>query len=765
MKKTNTIFIIKMMIVTSLMISSVAMAQPNCQWTKGYGNADDDFGLGAAVDLTGNVYSIGQFISPTITIGSTTLINADNSGYTSDAFIMKSDSCGNVIWVKKIGNQYYDDRAKGIAIDKSGNIYVTGAYASYYIKFGTDSLSNDGTGFSTYLVKYSPAGNVLWARGLDASQDVFSTGLSIDKNGDVSMSGYYSSDSVKFDAIKITGDSYYISFLAKFNSANGNALWAKGLQYDDNKALCIATDTLNNIYIAGTFSDSIKIGTTVFKSSAYYTDAYFIKYNSAGNIVWAKSAGVNYDDGATGLATDKAGNIYLAGYFQSDSIVFGGVKLKLPNSSVYGNGFLVKYDNAGTALWAKSTGGLSEDYIEAVTTNAAGDVFIAGDFRSNTLSLDGVTLTNNLNSATTFDVFVAKYDGTGKIKWAKSAGNAGDEFPEKIAIGYDGIPFIVGEYNSASVSFGQNTITDNGMNDMFITNDINRIGVPTPQICMVTVDSLSTNNMVYWDKTPLASSGIKSFIVYREITANTYKPLALIPFDSLSLFVDTVRTKYFPNTGNPNAGIYKYKLQVVDTAGNFGLLSPWHQTIYVDRSGGLCTFNDYAIEGQTTPIPQLVQYKLMRDNTSNGNWIVLSANTSSPMNDPAYASFPNASWRIETQWTISCTPTRAGINTTRSNIKAAAAVSVEELLLNNAIQIYPNPATAEVAIQYPAGCKNYQLKIFDELGQLIYSETLPAGSSKGLLTKQIDVSNFKKGIYIMNVQTENGSAFKRLTIQ
>lgn len=746
-------------------MSSVIEAQPNCQWTKGYGGNTEDFGTAVTVDPFGNVYSVGQFNSPTIVFGSNTLTNADVSGTYSDAFVMKSDSCGNILWVKKLGEQFYDDRAKAVVTDKSGNVYVTGAYNSYYIKFGTDSLANTGEGFSTYLVKYTPSGSVIWSRDLEQEGSVFPSGLSIDKSGNVCMSGYYS-DTIKFDAIELYADYYYnTSFLAKFNPTNGSVVWAKNLEYNSNRALCIATDTLDNIYIAGSFDDSVKVESTVFYANDdYYTDAYFIKYNSSGNIVWVKTAGANYDDGATGLATDKAGNVFLSGYYQSDSLVFGSVKLFLPNPSVWGNGFLIKFNDSGTALWGKRTGGLSEDYTDAVTTNAAGDVFVAGNFRSQNLSLDGITLTNSSSSTTTFDLYVAKYNSNGQIKWARSAGGSANDFVENITIGLNGFPFITGEFESSSISFGNNTLTNSGSADVFITNDINRIGMPVPQLCEVTVDELSQNNMIYWDKT--SYTNVSYFVIYRETSANTYNPIANIHADSLSLFVDTVRTKYFPNTGNPNAGTYRYKIQIQDTTGNYSLLSPFHNTLYiVDNGSGQFTWNpSYTIEGSANPVNN---YILKRDNNGSGTWTTVASVTGNQntIADPAYSNYPQGKWRVETDWALICDPTRAGVNTTRSNIKSSAvAISVNELA-NKVINVYPNPATDEITIESPVG-SNSSLKIFDALGQLVFEEALNNDqASKGMLTKQLNVNSFRKGIYIINVQTESGSIIKRLTIQ
>ncbi|HXU28271.1 MAG TPA: PKD domain-containing protein, partial [Bacteroidia bacterium] len=107
------------------------------------------------------------------------------------------------------------------------------------------------------------------------------------------------------------------------------------------------------------------------------------------------------------------------------------------------------------------------------------------------------------------------------------------------------------------------------------TGSVTILTAPTPDICMVTTDSLSIYNVVYWDKTVYAN--VDSFIIYREVQTapSTYKRIGAQLYDSLSQFIDTTR-HVGPANGDPNAGSYRYKLQTVDTCGNYSALSPYH---------------------------------------------------------------------------------------------------------------------------------------------------------------------------------------------
>lgn len=285
-----------------------------------------------------------------------------------------------------------------------------------------------------------------------------------------------------------------------------------------------------------------------------------------------------------------------------------------------------------------------------------------------------------------------------------------------------------------------------------------------PEICLVTVDTFSNYNIILWDKT--SYTNVDSFIVYRETTNNVYNRIGSLHYDSLSLFIDTVRQLYFPNTGNPNIGTYKYKLQTRDTCGNYSDLSPYHKTIYVNQTGGTFSFNDYEIEGETMPVPQLSDYLLLRDANSNGAWQVLSSNTSSPMSDPGFNSFPNAQWRVETNWNISCTPTRTA-TPTRSNIKRSivnSVTSVNEEWLG--ISIYPNPFSNSTTITYNLSQpSNVLIEVFNNLGQK--TETIAdKNQSAGIHTLSFTANENKSdcGIYTVKFNIE-GKVFTRRIVK
>jgi hypothetical protein len=120
--------------------------------------------------------------------------------------------------------------------------------------------------------------------------------------------------------------------------------WAKSISGPSADAIYgITTDTLGNVYIIGDFGSTINLGTTTL-TSAGNQDIFIVKYDPAGNVIWAKSAGGTGIDYGRGITCDKFGNIYVTGSYRLPSCTFGSTILT--NTNTVGRSlFLVKYND------------------------------------------------------------------------------------------------------------------------------------------------------------------------------------------------------------------------------------------------------------------------------------------------------------------------------------------------------------------------------------------------------------------------------------
>jgi hypothetical protein len=395
-------------------------ATGNVLWAKSIGGIGNDISNDVSTDATGNVYITGYFTSPTITFGSTTLTNVDNSVNYNDIFIAKFDSSGNVLWAKSAGGND-NDYGYSISTDASSNVYITGLFGSTAITFGSTTITNtNNTGTSDiFITKYDVSGNVLWARSAGGADSDYGSSVSTDASGNVYMSGNFNSLTITFGSTTLTnadntGNSQDI-FIVKYDAA-GNLLWAKsagGIIFE----LCnsVSTDTSGNILITGSFdSPTISFGSTILtnaNNTGNIPDIFITKYNSAGNVLWAKSAGGTSSDGGSCVSTDASGNIYMSGVFYSPNITFGSTTLTITDTTSYSDIFIAKYDVSGNVLWAKSAGSTYNDKGISVSADTSGNAYITGYFQSAIITFGSTTLTNA--SSNFADIFIAKYSGTG----------------------------------------------------------------------------------------------------------------------------------------------------------------------------------------------------------------------------------------------------------------------------------------------------------------------------------------------------------------
>ena len=190
-------------------------------------------------------------------------------------------------------------------------------------------------------------------------------------------------------------------------------------------------------------------------------------------------------------------------------------------------------------------------------------------------------------------------------------------------------------------------------------NTISDFQVVTPPICLISVESTSTQNKVVWEKPVTAA--IDSFMVYREFGSGSYGIVGSVPYDSLSQFYDNTIGV------NPNITSYRYKISAIDTCGNESQLSDYHETMHLTTNVGLSGEVNLiwdAYEGFS-----FSYYRILRDSTFAGDWELLDSVTSSNFtysdNNPPSIG---AAYMIEVVAPGTCTSTKAvNHNSSRSN--------------------------------------------------------------------------------------------------
>jgi hypothetical protein len=510
-------------------------------WVTNVGSTQTDSAEGLAVDTTGNVYAAGYFFGTTV-IGTNTFTTSGGA----DLFVVKFDSNGNVIWARKAGGTL-NDQARGVAVDRGGNVFVIGDYLSASPAFGAVTLTNASAGSGdVFLAKYDNAGNLLWVNRAGGISTDLGYGIAVDSTGSVFITGAFAG-TAGFGDVTLTSSGSADVFLAKYNGA-GALQWAKSEGgYADDCGYKVATDTGGNVYLAGYFQYTANFSGTVFNSRGGY-DGFAAMYTTAGTFRWVYPVGGSSTDMGRAVAADDSGGLYFSGYFANtgkfghlNASSAGGsdfylAKMAAFNASAapvftlqpsnqtapagaavtFNLGFIgiapatfqwrfngadlagatnatlalnpvsgaqagiysVVLSNANGAitsavavltvtmepdfLWALRAGGAANDEILAVAADTNGNSYVAGYF-SGTADIGGT----NLTSAGGEDIFVAKLDSAQNLVWASQAGGPGDDRANALALDGTGNVMVAGSFNGTADFSGQNR-TSGGGSDMFV---------------------------------------------------------------------------------------------------------------------------------------------------------------------------------------------------------------------------------------------------------------------------------------------------------
>ncbi len=366
------------------------------------------------------------------------------------------------LWSRSAGGTTYDV-ANSVSADLAGNTIATGYFNGASITFGADVLLNANLDTSNvFIVKYDPAGNPVWARGAGGTGHDRGTAVATDASGNIYVTGYFESATITFDTITLNNLSMYSDmFLAKYDAA-GNIVWAKsaGSMYNDG-ANAIAVDDAGNILVAGYFqAASMSFDTTTINNQGNF-DMFVVKYSSSGNVLWVDGRGGNNEEKAYAITTDGSNNVVVSGAFLSSSVLFDVDTINY-SGGAYTDIFTVKYTSAGNVSWANCEGGTYLDEPNAAVMDINGNTYIAGIYYSSSIPFGTDTLSNS-GSSFYGDMFIAKYDVNGNNVWAKRAGaGTNNDWATALDMDIAGNVWVSGVFGS-TISFDSFTLTNEAM--------------------------------------------------------------------------------------------------------------------------------------------------------------------------------------------------------------------------------------------------------------------------------------------------------------
>jgi hypothetical protein len=320
-------------------------------WSKRFGDANNQAGWGIAMDGSGNVVVAGSFFGM-IDFGGGPLVSAD----AGDAFVVKLDDAGNLLWDQRFGG-VGDQRPTSVAADAAGNVVVVGEFSGS-IDFGGGPVASAGgdPGFDGFLAGLDAGGNTVWSKTFG---DVDADGLpqltdgvgdvAIDASGNTALVGrFHGMVDLGCGPLEVQGENHML--VAKLDTAGG-CLWSKEFDaFSDS----VAVDGYGHVLVAGSFPGDVDFGTGVL-SSGINADLFVGKWSGAGTALWAD----NYDVTAPGstsftdIAADSSGNVVVTGRFEGELDFGGGPLEAAPN--LWDVIFLAKLDPSGGHVWSKDS--------------------------------------------------------------------------------------------------------------------------------------------------------------------------------------------------------------------------------------------------------------------------------------------------------------------------------------------------------------------------------------------------------------------------
>uniref|UniRef100_UPI0035CB615C SBBP repeat-containing protein n=1 Tax=uncultured Hymenobacter sp. TaxID=170016 RepID=UPI0035CB615C len=277
-------------------IAASASAQaPTFDRAFAFGNSNSSGGSDAkatVVDSQGNTYVTGTF-GGTIRFGNLTLYSTGGS----DVFVAKLDAAGNCIWAASGGGSN-TDYGRGIGLDAAGNAYVTGIFSGSSARFGTTSIAATGPGlFDTYVAKLSPTGAWLWAVRGGGPGDDYAQAIAVDPTGNSYITGNFNGATISFGTTVLTNASTANgsdAFVAKLD-AGGTWQWAaRGGGTNSEGGESIVLDGLGNVYVTGSVSSlNSNFGNVSLVRTSQNLGLLVASLNSSGNWLWANSSGGN----------------------------------------------------------------------------------------------------------------------------------------------------------------------------------------------------------------------------------------------------------------------------------------------------------------------------------------------------------------------------------------------------------------------------------------------------------------------------------------
>ena len=432
------------------------------------GGSGFDQGYAIALDQLGNVYVTGQ----TAAIDFPTTAGAFQTTYGGgDAFVAKLNPSGTAL----VYSTYLNSASgNGIAVDSSGNAYVTGDAGSTGFPTTAGAFQTSPLGYDTFVTKLNSAGSALvYSARFGGNLDDFGRGIALDSAGNAYITGWTICRSTicTFPAVnafqpKYAGG-YQDAFVTKINSSGSALVYSTYLgggailNGSEDWGEAIAVDGAGSAYVTGyTFSPDFPVTGGAFDTTRAGLDAFVTKFTPNGALTYSTFLGGAGREQGQGIAVDDSGNAYVTGSTES-----------------FDNPFTSAYDGFPVTAGAFQTRGSYDAFVSKLNPNGSGLVYStylggsAGVDRGWAISLDDLG-----NACVTGDTASIDFPIANAIQ-ATYGGGLRDAFVTKLNGSGSGL--IYSTFLGGNLTDEGRGIGCNGNGDAYVTGDTSSGNFPT----------------------------------------------------------------------------------------------------------------------------------------------------------------------------------------------------------------------------------------------------------------------------------------------
>lgn len=415
MKRFALLFLLTTALFACRKQDEQTLVVPDTEFNFVYGSSTSDQAYAAARSLDGAYVLAGNTKS------------ASGNPGNSDAWVLKLDKQGKIIWQKTFGGSAYDG-AYSIASTKDGG-YV---FAGYTYSNDGDIVGNHGNS-DAWVVKLDKNGNKEWQSTLGGSASDVASSIVETYDGGYIMAGQTASTEGDVSNNHGSTDAWVVKL-----DRNGNKQWQKTFGGTSSEGAQSILETTEGDYIIAGWTNSNDGDVTGYHVgwgiNLGNIDGWVVKLNKDGNLLWNKAFGGSRSDGINSITQGMDNSYTITGYTRSN--YDGDVGANHGN----GDAWAVNIDKVGKIQWQKTLGGLSDDLAYFITSTQDGGYMLAGFTSSN----DGDVSGNHGGE----DAWVIKLDQGGNKQWQRALGGSGNDLARAVFQRANGSYVMVGSTGS-----------------------------------------------------------------------------------------------------------------------------------------------------------------------------------------------------------------------------------------------------------------------------------------------------------------------------